>query len=952
MLTIKVERASKIAMSSSCDDVAHQLLGWSNGGENAAPLQSRAAQNTNDNLDSFRRAVDILSSTKGHLSFVTVTGDAENGSANPLLVVKGYCRLIKCSLAAATAVDLSKDAGELLKNLGTKLNAALQEQLELYNQPDKSAKQDDYSLPRKKKTIRNKVVLFYFKFIFDVVNSQITKHIRLLGPTYRSVCDVAASFIALLQAEKKKMDLFVKTFLPSIGWEGLSVVHNDAKKVMKIWKEANEFFGRAMLYLLSLLDTHLKKMHQALSKQQSKSADTSMETRVATFLLARIISLLSVLKELDQATKSKDFEATEDDTSHNNDVHTMMEKVLPRFIKISCLSLVAKENLNRIQTADNQRSLLEAIVGLGAKAGNSLGKIFCRDLELSNGHALNLGLDRLVESKPDSCDDQTILSGFSVSLKDLFPLGRLSLANMVLGKLFATTQVVRLNIDSISTFYESLLFNDVPKCYHLVASVATSCGQASEELRSFIDVLENAGHAISGKNDMNSMTNQHHILVRWLHLSQCHPLSNELLLRAIHGMILSSCSAKDKNWNHDASNLIRLMSELMFHRETDSLHRRNISILLARLLSPKTHTEARSLTLEVLWREFMKSNLLSHSIRISHYENNRRQKRKRNQNKRDELHSVETESICCILESLFSAAACTPQMQIDNLVREKMQCLWRDVANCQAKSSDTIQDENDCRILFLFSCSTGLLRGTSNVANFLRIVGLNECSSIAFMEKTLSYIEAQVGRMNGSEIYSCLVFKLCSSLLGAALACTDIDLSESFLRRLGLIISSISNFAVKTTSIDAISLQRSVVQFVCKVGIQINSGCSTQAVESLVGSISCILKKSSWYHISPDLSSLESFIKQHPSHLTLLLPASTPTSVKSLLASRVQGKLYSITNDKSIDASSTPSCATFKESCFLQEYCISKRQDILAASRFGSECCPRCGYCFSEESAV
>eukprot|EP00985_Skeletonema_marinoi_P004430 scaffold1941_cov131-Skeletonema_marinoi.AAC.1 len=56
-------------MASSSDDVAHQLLGWSSDGEHAASLQSRATHDTNDNLDSFRRAVDILSSKRGQLSF-------------------------------------------------------------------------------------------------------------------------------------------------------------------------------------------------------------------------------------------------------------------------------------------------------------------------------------------------------------------------------------------------------------------------------------------------------------------------------------------------------------------------------------------------------------------------------------------------------------------------------------------------------------------------------------------------------------------------------------------------------------------------------------------------------------------------------------------------------------------------------------------------------------------
>lgn len=956
-------------MSSSSDDVAHQLLGWSSD-EHVASLQSRATHNTNDNLDSFRRAVDILSSKKGQLSFDSAEGgDAENGIVNPLLVVKGYCRLIKCSLAAAAAVDLSKDAGDLLKKLGTKLNAALQEQVELNKQKAMSTKQQTDMSSKKKKSLRNKVVLFFFKFIEDVVNAQIKKYIRLLGPTYRSVCDVAASFIALIQSEKKQMDAFVTTFLPSIGWEGLSAVHNDATKLMKVWKEANEFFERAMLHLLSLLDTHLQKMHQVLAnKQGGQSSDASTDTisRVATFLLARITSLLVVIKEWDQATKSNKFVAAVEDTSANKDNHALMKNTISRFAKISCLSLVAKENLE--QSDDKQRAFLEAIVALGSKAGNSLGKMICRDLELSNESEISSVLDYLSEATPEDGDDIAIVIGIenetTVSLKDLFSLGKLCLANMVLGKLFASTQTHQMKIDSMSTFCEVLLFEDVPKCYQLLASDATPCNQATEVIRNFVDVLGSAVHFIAAKRDgqnmqsslSTEMMHQHHVLVRWMHLSHCNPLSNELLLRAIQSMILSSCSAHDQNWNHDASSLIVLMSQLLFHKETDSSHRRNISMLLMRLLSPATQCHAselaKSLSIEVLWRAFGGSNLLNNSISLSSKESRQMRKRKRSQNMLpdESFFPSDIQIMCCVLEPL-ACAACTSQLEIDTVARKKTKSLWEQILMCQANSCDMTSDYH-CRKLFLLSISVGLLKGNSNVAKFLRMVGVTECSPTLFMEKTLSYIEAQVGK-TGDEIYNSMAFNLYLSLMGVALTCTGGELSESLVSRTGKIVKCISNFAVNKSSVEAISLQRSVVVLVCNVGIQIQSGCSMQAVETLAGSISCILEKSSWYHISPNLSCLECFIKQHPSHLTQLLPSSTPTTVKSLLASRVQGNLFSIVDDKLVDASQD-SYSSVQESCFLQEHWSNKRRSILANSCFGSESltsCPRCGFCLSRKMA-
>jgi len=954
--------------SSLSDDVAHQLLGWSSN-EHATSLQSRATHDTKNNLDSFRRAVDILSSKRGQLSFAEECG-AENGVMNPLLVVKGYCRLIKCSLAAAAAVDLSKDAGDLLKQLGTKLNAALQEQIELKKLKIKSTKQADIT-SKKATSLRNKAILFYFKFIEDVVNAQITKHIRLLGPTYRSVCDVAASFGALVEAEKNHMDAFVGTFLPSIGWEGLTAVHNDATRLMKVWKEAHEFFDRAILYLLSLLDTYLQKTQQVLVTKQRQTFDASTETisRVATFLLARITSLLVVnVKELGQATKLNKVVAAENDDCDNYYNHTLMRNILSTFVKISCLSLVAKENL--AQSVDKERAFLEAIVGLGSKAGNSLGKIFCQDLELPNESAISAGLDCLVEVTPDDGHDSETVgveNETTFSLKYLFPLGKISLVNMVLAKLFASTQTPQIKIGSMSTFFEALLFEDVPKCYHLLASDATPYNQASEVLRSFVDVLESAAHFFAatrgGQNAQSSLSTevmyQHHVLVRWMYLSWSNPLSNELLLRAIQSMILSSCSANDQNWNHDASSLISLMSQLMFHKETDSSHRRNISVVLIRLLSSSTQSHAselaKSLTIEVLWREFAASSLLSNFILFSSNVSRRLRKRKRSQNWPNESFlPCDIQTMCCVLESLASAV-CKSQLDIDMITREKIKSLWEEILSCQVNSWGLLNsDENDCRTFFLLSISVGLLKGNSSVANFLRMIGEIECSPAVFVEKTLSFIEAHVGSVSEDEIYNSMTLNLCSSLMGVVLTSTDGDeLSENFVSRTGNIVKCISNFAVKKTSAEAISLQRCVVALVCNVGIQIQSGCSRQAVECLAGSISCILEKSSWYHISPNLSCLECFIKQHPSHLTLLL-ASTPTSVKSLLASRVQGKIFSIVDDKVIDASQDAPYSTFHESLLLQDHCNDKRRSILATSCFGSESlmsCPRCGFCLPRKMA-
>jgi hypothetical protein len=328
---------------------------------------------------------------------------------------------------------------------------------------------------------------------------------------------------------------------------------------------------------------------------------------------------------------------------------------------------------------------------------------------------------------------------------------------------------------------------------------------------------------------------QHHVLVRWMFISQSHPLSNELLLLAIQSRILSSCSADGKHWNEDASKLIALICQLMFHKSTQTIHRQNISILLMRLLSPAADSHAsdlaKSLSINMLWREFAKANLLTHSIPFSSNDSRRVRKRKRSQGNTDESFlSSDLQIMCRVLETLASAS-CTTHLEIGTVAREKTRSLWEGILTGQGTSSGINSEENDYRILLLLSISVGLLRGHSSVANFLRMVGIKVCSSTVFVENILSYIEVHVGSVTSDEIYDSMVFNLYSSLVGVALTLTDLELSECLASRTCNIVKCISTFSVKKLSVEAISLQHSVVSLVCNVGIQIPSGFSNETIQ-------------------------------------------------------------------------------------------------------------------------
>ena len=109
-----------MAEESTDDVVAYRLLGWPSednatqnnalaADENYDPATSfhSKVRTTADGATNFRRAMQILSGEEGLLIFHEEADHREGGGRykDPLLIVKGYFRLIKCSLepAAATA---------------------------------------------------------------------------------------------------------------------------------------------------------------------------------------------------------------------------------------------------------------------------------------------------------------------------------------------------------------------------------------------------------------------------------------------------------------------------------------------------------------------------------------------------------------------------------------------------------------------------------------------------------------------------------------------------------------------------------------------------------------------------------------------------------------------------------------------------------------------------------
>ena len=409
-----------------------------------------------DGVIQFRNAMSLLAGNDGRIIFATPDQDydvaptnnqqqrATNNSGSlqeqqqykdPMTIIKSYFRLIKCSLEVpqinnknnmTSKSSLSEDewvklASELLKRMTESLKNAMMEQYQM--NPTSSTSTTAVATSASQTSMNNinninkkcqsqttivvqqisKVTYHYLYEIITNIHPYLKNHIRLLGPTYRNLCDVSSLYISILQNEKLVLEDVLVTLLPIVaanangrdgsrsfkGKEGfsittISILTKDIKQLQKVWKESNTLLEQGALCLLKFLDGVLNIMELPLLFANNESSSSSMDkgeknrtstslspekqSKIVIFLLARITSLVLLSMKYDtsfgtndddeavmalllgRATGSKSHEKNNSNDEQQVVVEgkkKLMTGFLQRLVRVRSLSLVAKGRLNK-----------------------------------------------------------------------------------------------------------------------------------------------------------------------------------------------------------------------------------------------------------------------------------------------------------------------------------------------------------------------------------------------------------------------------------------------------------------------------------------------------------------------------------------------------------------------------------------------------------------------------
>ncbi|KAL9180385.1 hypothetical protein ACHAXT_008355 [Thalassiosira profunda] len=930
------------------DDVALRLLGWRRqpGGEAGvndrwADLHSNA-HSTPEGATTFRKAVHLLSETP--LEFRHGDADDENNERkDPLMVVKGYFRLVKCALEPAAgdaAGPLSDEeyvklASDLLKRMGEALAGAIQDRRELVSSSEKAGEfpPSTTALVRCVKDGRStrnaQAVLYYFQSILKHVHPHIRNRIRLLGPVYRCFCDVADAFVSLLETERSRMDEFVATFLPSVGWGALAGLKNDAAQLSKLWGECNGLFEQAAFHLLGLVDEALEKVRGALRGRDQSLPAPEKQAKILIFLFARVTSLVLISMRVQSSSGGEQAGRGGGASSGEPDVgRKLMTGLLQRLVKVCSLALRAQSNMDDATVDRSHAALLDMVVGLRPKAEQYLAKVL-GDFESKNARAINVGLQCFVEL-PLSEDDA--LKGES--------LAKLHLMKHVMERLLANDPLLFPDATALTRFYESILFVEIPRCHHFFQGACSGLvsdiqSQTESMLSDLVRVLENVSFMLCHSEDGNwqeAMIRQHYLLVRWLapasvkgnpatSPSSNHPMTNQLLLGMLERRTIASCAVDEQYSQQDATHFVSLLCGLVVHPQTEASHRRNIATLVVRLLSQSSDTvtatkenAATSLTVQMLMSNVKRAGIIKPTT----------QKRKRSRGATPAMFACEdVHTICWVLEALTKCAT-RSQTSMGSELSSEMRQLWGgilDKGSNACKSNET---------MFLLSLSIGALRGSSSIASFLQSFAYTprNITSPTFIDGALAFLELQLGTKSHSSSHSArkaLMQSLFVRLVGALSDCAGGNLSESQVKAMGTLLEKASTVTTDEPSVHDVGLQYDIVATASKMGTVAQPEFGHDSLQPLVQSIAQNMAQSGWYSIAPRISGLEHFVDALPASLRGLeciiqaMPAKS--NVRLLFTSRKKGNMFGIVEGKEVDPTGD---FTKEEARFLLTCCKSR----------------------------
>ena len=817
------------------DALAYRLLGWTSADEIAdeegecvaLPAEIRA---NSDGMAHFRRAALVLSGAEGRLAFRAEDEGREGGGRpkDPLRVAQGYFRLIDGALGPASAApspvleeEWLRLACELLKKLADALVEAIRKHAAVVTA---EIVPRSPSSPGATEPHYARAVVQYFMFILQNIHPHLLAgRIKLLGASYRPYCDVAEAFASLLEVEKKRMDKVVSAFLPAVGWEALSGLSKYVDELSNVWNECQGLFQRTTHQLLAYMDRYIVTFKGAVLAPTDSSSPAATQSKVIVFLLARVTSLVQTMIRCpfkkDAARFSRDSAAS---TLHvpgcdldDGGIRRLIIGFLKQLVKIVNVTLAAHAH----------RDVPKAVTEIRSKAEMYLTKML-GGFDAATEDILLLGLKCFIEFPP--FDEMDVRQGSSLS--------KLLLMKHVLTHIIEAKPSFA-GSKTMLDFFESFL-GDIATSYHLFRTPPSQI-QARKILSDLLRVLESASHMlfcseiIGGKGLQQNtpqdeflneaMVRQHYLLIRWLSPTPAHhmllkpaapnhPMTREVLLHILQERIELSCTINGNYSRQDATHLISLLSQLLFHRRTETCHRRNIATLLVRLLSPESkakqneaQTDATLLTIQALWSDMEKSAIITSAPH---------RKRCRRERSRPGFVSDDVAIIGWVLETLAKSSI-RPGRRVGRV--SGMMPFVKGIL----KKSTTGQKSQE---IFLLSLLVGAVRATSNLAelflSFDSSAAPPKISPETFIDGILAYIELWSGNKRGrsNPTRQAMMHTVCIRLVGALSEWGGCELLEPHVTRMGHILKRAIVSEPSTASVQAMGLQYEAVAAACKMG--------------------------------------------------------------------------------------------------------------------------------------
>jgi hypothetical protein len=570
-------------------------------------------------------------------------------------------------------------------------------------------------------------------------------------------------------------------------------------------------------------------------------------------------------------------------------------------------------------------------------------------------------------------------------------IGKLKLMKQIMCHVFvnANLSLVIPSPRTVINFIECVLFVDIPACYHLLrrglvgssssATMRILQRRTEELLAYYVQTLENASHVLclpvvdddNAQQRQLTMIQQHHLLIRWLaptasarygNEDRCnHPLTNEVLLHILQRRITISCSVvnDDGHSPDDAAHLTSLLSQLLFHQQTEVAHRKNIATLLIRLLSSSSSssgdatldaaeklTNVRQVTRQSLWVGLKQSGVLV----------SRRRKRKKSHaittttDGSSMLQPDDVSIICLVLEALAKSG------RIDDEVSGEMRRFWQDILSDNFIFARGSSREVD-RIAFLLSLSVGVARASSKLSDFFLAFDADKhpdadgvlpgnISPKSILDSVLNFVTVPLlGRSNNkrsNNVRRIVLQCSCISLIDAISECVGRVLPEAQVERMSEILKDTVVSASAHESIHAIDLQHLVISTASNMGNAIRSDFNDKSLRQLAECINYTLAKSSWYYVSPCISSLENFLHTLPKHLKGIVNkmpelARKPSMARMLFTARLKKEIFSIATEEMIDPTTLAVSYAIQNECRILLSCCNGSATKYSLSYIGDE---------------